>query len=399
MQCDRCDRWELFENSGMVGEYDEEEMEKHEFVCRNCECDERQKVMDVMMNECKVFMCKQDMDHAKIVEIELKMNALFARLDKVEEIVSERDQSMIAVESECQRMNDKQTDQQSETDMIMSLLTEGLDEVEDRVVRLENRQVFVDDSLAELVAKNITDVHFVGTQVDEQRVENADKGFIPVWYGKQRAEAAKQVKAATAFKAPLKNQVASDAVQAGIVTMVVSSVLANSKQEEITTVRNVIVLGSSMARGVGNCLEHQDDRFQKLDFSGAKIEHIRQKLRVVGDRPDTHLVLMVGTNNLQSDGANVILNKYEDLFMECKKFKYGKVSIVGILHREDTNEFTEGKRRYVNKKLKELCKVNEVSYLDVKVGKWMLDQGGLHLNGRGKHHVAKAIFDHTSHLN
>ena len=51
---------------------------------------------------------------------------------------------------------------------------------------------------------------------------------------------------------------------------------------------------------------------------------------------DRTLVLIVGTNNLQTDGANVIVNKYKDLFMEAKKFKYGKVSIVSILHREDT---------------------------------------------------------------
>ena len=78
MQCDSCDRWELFDNCGMEGEYDEEEMKKHEFVCCNCEFDEWQKVMEVVTNECKVFMCKQDMDHAKIVEIELKINALLS---------------------------------------------------------------------------------------------------------------------------------------------------------------------------------------------------------------------------------------------------------------------------------------------------------------------------------
>ena len=185
----------------MEGEYDEEEMKKHEFVCRNCEFDEWQKVMEVMMNECKVFMCKQDMDHVKIVEIGLKMNALFARLDKVEEIMSNRDQSVIAVESECQKMNEKQSD----ADMIVSLLTEGLDEVEDRVVKLENKQVFVDDSLAELVGKDVMNEQVVCTQV-----KNDNKGFVPVWYGKQKALAARQARAVAALQLSLQKQVARD---------------------------------------------------------------------------------------------------------------------------------------------------------------------------------------------
>ena len=110
-------------------------------------------------------------------------------------------------------------------------------------MRLENKQVFVDASFAELVGKDVTNEQVVGTQV-----KNDDKGFVPVWYVKQKALAARQVKAVAALELPLKKQVARDAVAKEINTV---TTVETGKQEEITMLPQVLVLGSSMARGVG----------------------------------------------------------------------------------------------------------------------------------------------------
>ena len=101
----------------------------------------------------------------------------------------------------------------------------------------------------------------------------------------------------------------------------------------------VLLLGSSMARGVGKCLADQNLMYSTLDFSGARIENIRDKVKVIGDRPESHVVIMVGTNNLKYDDAETMLAKYRELIDELNARKYRKLSIVGILQRFDFGKF------------------------------------------------------------
>ena len=55
--------------------------------------------------------------------------------------------------------------------------------------------------------------------------------------------------------------------------------------------------------------------FECYIFGGAKIEDISKKMK---KRKMSHIVLMVGTNNLKSDGTTMIMNKYKDLVNELK---------------------------------------------------------------------------------
>src|SRR5271155_3072040 len=149
---------------------------------------------------------------------------------------------------------------------------------------------------------------------------------------------------------------------------------------------SVIGFGSSMARGVGNHLHADNRMFGKLDFGGARIEDIKEKVGLVGDKPDSHMVFMVGTNNLEKDHAETIVRKYGELIGEIKKRKYKNVSMVGILARadkgrdQDWKEYIECKRFSVNLELEDLCKENNIEYIDAEIDtRCMLDWKGLHL--------------------
>lgn len=163
----------------------------------------------------------------------------------------------------------------------------------------------------------------------------------------------------------------------------------------------VMVVGDSMVRGIGKMLNTDNEMFGKLDFGGARIEDIEEKVRLIGDKPESHMVFMVGTNNLLKDHPEEIALKYKALMKTVKERKYRKVSMIGILARldrgrtRDWNEYIDCKRYTVNMELEALCKENGIEFLDIEIDRRRnLDWKGLHLNYHGQDAVAKKVFVH-----
>jgi hypothetical protein len=155
----------------------------------------------------------------------------------------------------------------------------------------------------------------------------------------------------------------------------------------------IVLVGDSMVRGVGRHLERDNEMFTALDFGGAKIEDVEKKMRIVGDKEESHVILWAGTNNLKSDGAQEMLDKYRTLLRTVKSKKYRKITVMGIGARSDVNKFDDGKRKMVNLKLNEMCKDMQLDYFEPGINKWtMLDKRGLHLNMSGQDTIAREIF-------
>jgi lysophospholipase L1-like esterase len=111
------------------------------------------------------------------------------------------------------------------------------------------------------------------------------------------------------------------------------------------------------------------------------------------DNNESHIVVMVGTNNLKSDGTAMIMDKYKELVNQLKAKRFRKTSIVGILARNDLSNYNNSKRLAMNIQLKELCCRNEIDFLEIVIDKnAMLDSRGLHLNFTGQDKVARSIF-------
>ncbi len=163
----------------------------------------------------------------------------------------------------------------------------------------------------------------------------------------------------------------------------------------------VLLIGDSLTRGVGCHLKSQHSMFESRAFGGARIEDITKKVEEMNDLEESHIVVLVGTNNLKSDGTTMIMNKYKDLVNQLKAKRFRKISILGILARNDLSNYNNSKRIAMNIQLKELCMKNEIEFLEIAVDKGsMLDRGGLHLNFSGQDKVARSIFKHSvSYLN
>ena len=76
-----------------------------------------------------------------------------------------------------------------------------------------------------------------------------------------------------------------------------------------------VVVSDSMMRGVISELARDSKMFSGSAIGGAKIEDLNRRL--LSEEillRNKHLVLCVGTNNLSSDGTELIMRKYRDIF-------------------------------------------------------------------------------------
>ena len=135
--------------------------------------------------------------------------------------------------------------------------------------------------------------------------------------------------------------------------------------------------------------------FESQAFGGARIEDITKKVEDMEDKARSHIVVMVGTNNLKSDGTELIMSNYKDLVRQLKAGGFRKITMVGILGRNDLSNYNDSKRMAMNIQLKELCVQNSIEFLEIGIVKEkILDRKGLHLNFIGQDTVARCIFKH-----
>lgn len=156
----------------------------------------------------------------------------------------------------------------------------------------------------------------------------------------------------------------------------------------------IVLVGDSLARGVGAKLEQQSHMVTTLCKGGAKIEQVAEEISRLDDKEDRHLVVLVGTNNIQREGSIVLIDKYRKLLEECKKIKNRKVSLIGIPRRSDLSSYEESRRIGVNLWLKELCNEYGAAFLPYEPRDNRLARDGLHLNHVGQDELGRAIFVH-----
>jgi hypothetical protein len=162
-----------------------------------------------------------------------------------------------------------------------------------------------------------------------------------------------------------------------------------------TTKESVLVLGDSLARGVGDKLRSQSGKvFEQKTRGGAKIESVINEIEKLEDDNKRHLVVIAGTNNLESDDISDMLDKYGRLIDNAKKVKQRQITVVGIVKRYDLGSSFETKRIMLNMKLHEMCQKKQIEYLDFDPERRQLGRDMLHLNDDGQNELAGKIFKH-----
>jgi len=155
----------------------------------------------------------------------------------------------------------------------------------------------------------------------------------------------------------------------------------------------IMLVGDSLARGVGEKLIKQSHMASKLSIGGAKIERISEEIEKLKDSDDRHLVLLVGTNNLKAEGSELILSKFKAMMDVCKK-RSRKVTAVRIPRRADLTSYEQNKRVGINLRLKDMCTENKFEFFDYEPQRSRLARDGLHFNALGQDELGREIFRH-----
>ena len=161
----------------------------------------------------------------------------------------------------------------------------------------------------------------------------------------------------------------------------------------------VFVLGDSHVRGVGKKLEAQcGAMFSAKSTGGARIEDVTEEVRKLEACDKRHLVVMVGTNNIQKDGSEIVLRKFGTLVERCRFVKNREVTIVGIPRRFGVTGEQESRRLGVNWRLSKLCREAGVHYVEFEADRSMICSDRVHYNELGQREVAGMIFRHCRHF-
>jgi len=156
----------------------------------------------------------------------------------------------------------------------------------------------------------------------------------------------------------------------------------------------IMLIGDSLARGVGAKLEQQSHMVTTKSRGGAKIENITEQIGLLQDNDDRHLVVLVGTNNVQNETSETIRRKYRSLLETSKKVKNRRVSVVGIPNRFDLTGYQNSRRIGANLQLEKMCRVLEIDFITYEPYCSRIAKDGLHFNHVGQDELARKIFEH-----
>lgn len=156
----------------------------------------------------------------------------------------------------------------------------------------------------------------------------------------------------------------------------------------------IVLIGDSLARGVGAKLEYQSHMVTTKSRGGTKIEDATEQIERLEDNDDRHLVVLVGTNNIQKETSETVKGKYKSLIEACKKVKNRRVSLIGIPQRFDLTGYQNSRRIGVNLELERLCKECNVEFIPHEPYRSRMAKDGLHFNHTGQDELARKIFSH-----
>lgn len=158
----------------------------------------------------------------------------------------------------------------------------------------------------------------------------------------------------------------------------------------------IVLVGDSLARGVGQKLEQQSHMVSTESRGGARIEHVTGQIGKLQDNVDRHLVVLVGTNNVENDTSEDIRLKFKSLLEASKKVRNRKVSVIGIPKRFDLSDYQNSRRIGANLELERMCSESEVGFIEYEPYRSRLAKDGLHFNQVGQDELARKIFEHCT---
>ena len=156
--------------------------------------------------------------------------------------------------------------------------------------------------------------------------------------------------------------------------------------------REVVVVGDSLARGVGYKLREQcGDMVSVKAESGAKLGVVSKFVESMDKDDNRQLVVVAGANSVEKESAEALLDNFGKI-IDAGKNSSSEVVMVGLVKRYDLNQTYECKRIVVNAKLKALCRTKGAKFIEYEPERSRVHSDGLHLNFRGQIELGLRIY-------
>jgi hypothetical protein len=160
--------------------------------------------------------------------------------------------------------------------------------------------------------------------------------------------------------------------------------------------QQIIVIGSSMARGVGQGLKVQHGKVRIMSKSGGVISDTAAVLDGLDLDGTEQIVVMVGGNNIdRGDGSEDIVKEYRVLLDKLRD-KNRNVTVVGPSTRRHYNQYTHSKTIGINRRLRQMCSARNMDYIEAGLTKdealRMLARDGVHYNRDGVQEVGRRVY-------
>ena len=167
-------------------------------------------------------------------------------------------------------------------------------------------------------------------------------------------------------------------------------------QNEAEPEPDVMLVGDSLVRGQDNEFCRKRPRRKHRCYPGQKIEDITERVDYIVENSteNTLFVTVVGTNNLRSENATDIVDKYRAMIKEFAD-RRRKVAVCGIIPRYDVGPVTFRKMSVVNRQVEALCRQESMHYFDLwhhfSSDRTLYARDGIHLNCVGKARLGRVI--------
>ena len=362
VQCDVCQRWELFENCGLGEKFDEKKVNEVKFVCRFCK-------QEALQNELKA---RQDDFEKKLEDKLTKMNSEIRTIrDKIDAAVKQNEEDIKSVQDRLHEFVEKI--KRSERETSVATFFESNEKLEDQLKKIQ-------EETASKLTVNALQCEETVEQLRKTVQEVADKVMRKEWPTPSECKS-RDIKIR-------RNESAHPVLQ--------TRRLGFGEQYKSKAKDTIVVIGDSLVREVGKRLEIDNHMFTSASKGGATIETIEEEIRKLPDCEDRHLIVMVGTNNIKNDGSEVVWKKYESLIATCKSIKNRLITFVGIPRRYDLSNLQNSRRLAINTRLRMMCRGSGMKYLDYECDRNRLGADGLHFNNKGQIELAQRIFTHST---
>ena len=168
----------------------------------------------------------------------------------------------------------------------------------------------------------------------------------------------------------------------------------------IPQTQEIVVIGDSIARGVGARLQEQHGEVKVFAKGGGTLTDAQRKVDEVQLTGEEAVIIMTGGNDIdRGDGTEEVVRGYERLVTSLRSKGVGRITLVGPSTRRHFSPYFKSKVIGINNRLERWCAKESVNFVEGGVTDqdkiWLLARDGVHFSRNGEDFMVRKIYQST----